>query len=143
MGSQNSLFCLNIGNFHKEQYYLSTNRDQKTSVLIAILDHINDRPALKFCIDILTHHTEEPQLWKKLMNCMKNGTAQKLVCAINIVRLAKKLDWHCETFVLEFYNDLLEQGEKIIDMFKENQLADEEKVKFMVSKKLIHYFLIF
>jgi hypothetical protein len=116
-----------------DQFALCTNRDQKTSLYNAILDHIHDKRALEFCIDILSHHTEEPQLWQKLISYMTDGSAQKLVCAITIVRLSRYLIRHCDTFVLDYYTQMLEYAREIIHTYEEKGLVDEVKIIAMVS----------
>ena len=62
----------------KEQYSRCTNRDMKTSVLLAVIDGIPDKRALHLSIELLSIHSDEPELWRKIQNHFNFGSAQSL-----------------------------------------------------------------
>ena len=134
--------CSSFPTLIPEQYSKCTNRDMKTSLFNAVLDHIPDNRAFEFSLDLLSLHRDEPQLWQKFLKHFKFGSGQLLVVALTIVRLSTYLMKHSDGRVLHFYTQLSQESTQIVERYEREGKVNEEGLIFSVFKirKMISLF---
>jgi len=114
----------------------STNNDQKTSVYHCMITWLDKNVLqLEDVIDILSLHSDDPNVWSKLIKLIDVESDQYVGFVLTIVRLCSWLMRHSENEICEYYGKLKGEYAKILDEWEENSEFEERKIRI---KKILH-----